>query len=628
MRQYLFIFIFLLSGLTWADREHYVKNQLIVRMKSSFGISSYSNNFLGHPITSMKSLWTPKTIKTNQFTARSQPCVITFSTDQDIPKLIEEFKKHPEIESVQPNFILYPSGKLIPNDQKLPGQYHIELLNLPDTWEILRGSSTTNIAIIDTGIDLTHEDLVDKIWHNPGEIPNNSIDDDHNGLIDDSNGWNFGGENNNVSDTDGHGTHVSGIAAANTNNTIGVAGVGFNTHIMAIKASGLTNTFTNSALIDAIRYAVHNGAKIINMSLGGEDTNPDLEAAVNDAYNQGVTIVVAAGNESKNVDTTPVAPAYFENVITVSACTASRNFDSSYSNFGPSISLMAPGTHILSTYKDNQYARLTGTSMASPMVAGIAGLFLSQFPNLTNQELYTLLTTHATDIAPTGRDEETGFGLINPFLALQGIIPISNFSKATNDFIQTDTLLTITFDSINPIVENTITLTIEGDATTYTTQHSSHALSLSGNTLTIDLSRLTLPQQNSITLTLSVTDTNNKSGTKIVTYQLENQFRFTGPDGSSAKILNAPNPFNPKKESTKIGFQLSQTAHVKATIYTLSLKPVFKLDTTYPTGYQEIIWDGRDLTGDLVPNGVYVAILSANNNGKTIVKKTKIAVVR
>ncbi len=633
MRQYLFIFIFLLSVSTWADREHYVKNQLIVRMKSEYALNTFSNTFLGHPIHSMKPLWSRKNISSSQRSYRPKPCVVTFTTDQNIPKLIEELRKNPEIESVEPNYILYPSGKLIPNDPAISDQYHLNLLNLPDTWELLQGSTTTNIAIIDTGIDLTHPDLVNKIWHNTKEVANNRIDDDHNGFIDDINGWNFGGENNNVSDTDGHGTHVSGIAAADTNNSIGVAGVGFKTHIMAIKASGFLNTFTNSALIDAIGYAVDNGAKIINMSLGGEGINTELENAVNDAYSQGITIVVAAGNESENIDTTPVAPAYFKNVIAVSACTASGNFDSRYSNFGPNISLMAPGTSVLSTYPTNfspspHLAYLTGTSMASPMVAGIAGLFLSQFPHLTNNQLYTLLTTHTTDISPSGRDDQTGFGLVNPFLALQGLIPISNFSKVTNDFIQTGTLLTVIFDSINPIVENSITLTIEGDPTTYTTLHSSQALSLSGNTLTIDLSRLTLPQQNSVTLTLSVTDTDNKTSTKIVTYQIENQFRFTGPDGSSEKIINAPNPFNPQKESTKIGFQLSQTARVKATIYTLALRPVFNLDTTYTTGYQEIIWDGRDLTGALVPNGVYVCILSANTNGKTFLKKTKIAVVR
>lgn len=259
------------------------------------------------------------------------------------------------------------------------------------------GSSDVVIAIIDTGVDYNHIDLRNNIWVNSAEIPGNGIDDDGNGYVDDVNGWDFVGDDNDPMDDNGHGTHVAGIAAAENNKT-GTVGVAYNCKIMCLKAGNSSGYFNNSDIAEAIQYAYMNGASVINMSFGGSSISIAVEDALMDAYNQCV-LVAAAGNDglcnnlSCGEHVTGVCyPAAFPYVIGVMSCNANGTTISGFSNFDHypygtvEYEVYACGEQIPSTWPGNKYATLSGTSMACPVVAGIAAVLRSTYPD---REVYS-----------------------------------------------------------------------------------------------------------------------------------------------------------------------------------------------------------------------------------------------
>lgn len=263
------------------------------------------------------------------------------------------------------------------------------------------GSADVVIAIIDTGVDYNHIDLRNNIWVNSAEIPGNGIDDDGNGYVDDVNGWNCVGDNNDPMDDNGHGTHVAGIAAAENNKT-GTVGVAYNCKIMCLKAGNSSGYFNNSDIAEAIQYAYMNGASVINMSFGGSSISIAVEDALMDAYNQCV-LVAAAGNESlcNNLSCPEHAPfglvgvsypAALPYVIGVMSCNANGTTRSAFSNFDHApygtveYEVYACGEQIPSTWPNNKYATLSGTSMACPVVAGIAAVLRSTYPD---REVYS-----------------------------------------------------------------------------------------------------------------------------------------------------------------------------------------------------------------------------------------------
>lgn len=263
------------------------------------------------------------------------------------------------------------------------------------------GSADVVIAIIDTGVDYNHIDLRNNIWVNSAEIPGNGIDDDGNGYVDDVNGWNCVGDNNDPMDDNGHGTHVAGIAAAENNKT-GTVGVAYNCKIMCLKAGNSSGYFNNSDIAEAIQYAYMNGASVINMSFGGSSISIAVEDALMDAYNQCV-LVAAAGNESlcNNLSCPEHAPfglvgvsypAALPYVIGVMSCNANGTTRSLFSNFDHhpygtvEYEVYACGEQIPSTWPNNKYATLSGTSMACPVVAGIAAVLRSTYPD---REVYS-----------------------------------------------------------------------------------------------------------------------------------------------------------------------------------------------------------------------------------------------
>lgn len=250
-------------------------------------------------------------------------------------------------------------------------------------WSQTTGGNVT-VAVIDSGVDAGHPDLQGNLWSNPREIPGNAIDDDGNGFIDDTQGWNFVANTPNAGDDNGHGTHVAGIIGAKGNNGIGVAGVAWNVKIMPIKVLDSSAIGSASTLALGIRYAIANGAQVINLSVSGPGYSRAFEEAVQLASDSGVVVVGAAGNDGRDVDVAPVYPAAFEAPLMLAvAATAPGGGLSPVSNFGPGhVDIAAPGQDIVSTAAGGGYERRTGTSMAAPHVVGALVLLAAARPDL------------------------------------------------------------------------------------------------------------------------------------------------------------------------------------------------------------------------------------------------------
>ncbi len=280
--------------------------------------------------------------------------------------------------------------------------FHVPLIDADLAWNITDGSGVT-IAVIDTGVNYNHADLQQNIKINKNEIPNNGIDDDGNGYIDDVYGWDFALNDAIPFDDNMHGTHVAGLAASS------VSGIAKGAKILPIKALLPTGSGTTSAIISAINYAVDQNVDIINMSLGGPgDASPLLIAAVQRAQKKGILIVAAAGNTSENLDVVPshLTAKDGSNVLSVAA-TDENYLLTDYSNYSSKyIDIAAPGgTHrkgLLAAYsrtKTKKYIAIPGTSMACPVTAGVAALVKARFPSLTAEEIKQVVVNSGTDTA-------------------------------------------------------------------------------------------------------------------------------------------------------------------------------------------------------------------------------------
>ena len=360
--------------------------------------------------------------------------LLRFSMTTNMQKLKTTFEESNLIEKVTYNY-LRPTlaDSIVPNDPQYPEQWSLPLIKLPETWAVEKGNKDVIIAIIDSGIDYRHEDLKQKIWVNPGEIPENGLDDDGNGYIDDIHGWDFtdapnvqaegdfiDGDNEPI-DESGHGTHVAGIAGAMPDNGIGIAGIAWNCPLMAVRAGlslGGSSRMQDDDSAAAIVYATDNGARIINMSWGSNQHSFVIQDAINYAHAQGVLLIGAAGN-SKESDS--FFPAAYQKVLSVASTTQDKQ-RFHRTNFGASVDIGAPGNGILSTQINNNYRTLTGTSMAAPHVAGVAALMLSKRPALTHEEVRQILIQSSDVIHQEDSDEPdpklVGAGTLNAERAL------------------------------------------------------------------------------------------------------------------------------------------------------------------------------------------------------------------
>ena len=303
-------------------------------------------------------------------------------------------------------------------------QTNLGLSNIPNGWtqngKAPGGSPDVVVAVIDTGVDYNHLDLRNNIWINTAEIPDNGLDDDGNGYIDDVYGWDCVGNDKNPMDDNGHGTHVAGIIAAE-NNKIGGIGVAYNCKIMVLKAGNSSGYFNNSDIAEAIQYAYMNGASVINMSFGGSFISIAVEEALENAYNSCV-LVAAAGNDSacndlscKKCENVGVSyPAALPYVIGVMSTDKNGSRVSSFSNYDHNpydsieYEVYAVGEGVGSTWPSNKYACLNGTSMATPTVSGIAALLRSYY---TDREVYSTKFIQSQIV---------NTGTVNPYNALLG----------------------------------------------------------------------------------------------------------------------------------------------------------------------------------------------------------------
>ncbi len=295
-------------------------------------------------------------------------------------------------------------------------------INVENAWLKTKGRESVVVAVIDTGTDYTHEDLRNNMWRNTKEIANNRIDDDKNGYIDDVYGWDFHNNSNNVTDQNSHGTHVAGTIAA-TENTLGVIGVAPRVKIMPIKifgSNGEINSFSD--IILAVEYAYNNGATVANMSFGGAGKSTSLYDEME--YASSILFVSAAGNRGSNNDTTPSYPAAYDLKNNIAVASIDKNGAlSNFSNYGPiSVDVAAPGSDVISTMPGNKYAYKSGTSMASPHVAGVAALIKSYNSNITPERIKDILIASDTNLSSLSGKIASG-GIVNANAALNMVSP-------------------------------------------------------------------------------------------------------------------------------------------------------------------------------------------------------------
>lgn len=356
----------------------------------------------------------------------------------DVTAALQDFEHDPRVAHVEPNYQRHLM--LTPDDVEYAYQLHLEQstdydIDAEAAWDTTTGDRDIIVAVIDSGVDLDHPDLTDNIWTNPNEIAGNGIDDDANGYIDDVSGWDFIENDNDPNPTPTglscdstcqiyvlHGTHVAGIIGATGDNTTGVTGVNWNVSIMPLRIFDADGNSTTAGELEAIAYAQANGATIINMSYGGYYYSPLEDEAITEANDAGIVSVAAAGNDATNLNLTPSYPVCNDNVIGVGAVDE-LDITTSFSNYGSScVDVAAPGENIYSTYYTNDslhgftedYGYLSGTSMATPIVSGLASLLWSADSALTAAEVTSTIIETVDPIV----DAELGSGRVNAATAI------------------------------------------------------------------------------------------------------------------------------------------------------------------------------------------------------------------
>lgn len=461
----LILLVFATAMISQPSRADYARDEILVKYKqgaeskaqmrvTALGIASVTD--IGK--TRMKRMKLPKSLS--------------------VESAIEKLKADPSVEYVGPNHILHVAS-VFPNDDLFVNGYYDWIYDMyipqwglynpdsprradihaPEAWAITTGSPNVRIAIIDTGVDYTHPDLASKIWTNPGEIPGNGIDDDHNGFIDDVHGWDFVNWDNDPMDDNVdpyglgmkifHGTFTASVAGASTNNSIGMAGVAWGCPLVPIKVMAEDGSGLESDVAAGVTYAVDLGIKVINMSLAGTDDVPALADAVNYAWQHGALCVCASGNEGVS---TNMYPASYSSALAVGAsnendqrCTA-IDWGAGGSNYGPYLDVVAPGSKIIgasSMLEDQSYYYNDGTSAAAPFVSGVAALLWSAHPEWSNQKVFLQITRTADDISPTGYDIYTGYGRVNAYRALtESVVQISTIAQSKRSTVGSSVSLT------------------------------------------------------------------------------------------------------------------------------------------------------------------------------------------
>ncbi len=316
--------------------------------------------------------------------------IVDVNSAKSIGELMQEFRGRSEVEYAEPNYVA--KKFLTPNDTLYSKQWHLPKISAPEAWDTTQGGYGP-IAVIDTGIATNQSDLNGSLIA----------------------GYNYVTDTTDINDDNGHGTHVAGIIAASSDNGNGIASIGFRGSLMPVKVLDSDGSGNYGDVASGIVFATDNGAKIINLSLGGSSSSQTLTNAVNYALSRGVVVVASAGNNANNV---PTYPAAIPGVIAVSASSQDDNL-ASFSSYGSNVYISAPGVGIISTYLNGGYATMSGTSMAAPVVSGLIGLALSK-GTTTPATVVTDLKTTSDKIGPypydtNGWNQYFGYGRINAY---------------------------------------------------------------------------------------------------------------------------------------------------------------------------------------------------------------------
>ncbi|MGH7177915.1 MAG: S8 family serine peptidase, partial [Tepidisphaeraceae bacterium] len=432
----------------------------------------------------------------------------------------------------QPNYIYgleVDPRELTPDDPSYASQYHHTTMHNNQAWDITLGDASIKIAVTDDGVSLSHVDLSPNIWTNPGEIAGNSIDDDGNGYIDDVNGYDVNAHDNdpNPAGGDSHGTHVSGIAAARTNNAIGVAGTAGAATILPVRFYG-TNTWTSTITAEAFKYAADNGARIISTSYNVDGFVGDsiYTNGIAYAYNAGTLHFNSAGN---NTQLNPPRQV-FEELLLV-ASTDNGDGVSSFSNWGYGVDIAAPGGNILSTVPGNSYANNSGTSMATPNAAGAAALIWSLHPNWTRDQVAAQLVGTGDNIDSINPSKAglLGGGRVNSYRGVSESLAAPRFRSTTlpnEGAILSSAIATFTIDVANVFSAASVlslsNYSLRGngpDNTFYTADDNLLGLSLANSAYKVGTNRLTF----------------NIAGTWV-----HDQYRFTAESGGLVDPFGTP----------------------------------------------------------------------------------------
>ena len=424
---------FAMTSFAQGNNQTYQDGRIWFRLKSDYKVNkSLTEDPNNLPIATIPFL--PGIAKNHVVTNLSRPFhaaqnspelqrtyLLEFSDYGNVAAIISEIDATNSIDYVERVPMDYTD--LTPNDPSYSSMWHLATIGASSAWNYFSTGSTIKIAIVDNAVDRTHPDLSGNLWVNAGEIASNSLDDDGNGYADDINGYdvsNNDGNPNPPNNSFDHGTHCAGISSASTNNSVGIASIGYSCKIIAVKATN--DAASPSAVTDGyngIVYAVAAGADVISLSWGGTGSSTTAQNIITWASNQGCVIVAAAGNS--NVNTMHYPAAYTECIAV--AATGSSDAKASFSNYGSWVDISAPGNNIYSTLPSNQYGNMSGTSMATPLVAGLAGLMLSLNPSLTPADIKNCMYTTATNINAQNPSYigQLGAGRINASAAMNCI---------------------------------------------------------------------------------------------------------------------------------------------------------------------------------------------------------------
>jgi len=419
------------ASAVWADGD-YAPGEILVKFRSSGERAA------------MAGLSTRGPVSIQSRNAATGVYKLKIPKSASVEEMVRQYRGRSDVEWAEPNFRMHMATVPDDPDYESEQKWYYDLLSAERGWDHERGDPSVILAILDSGVDLDHPDLIGKIWINEDEIPGNNSDDDGNGRDDDVHGWDFVDEDSNPDVFAGdpaagifgesnkgvsHGTMVAGIAAAVSNNAAGVTGMAWECTIMPVRVLDAEGSGWTWDIAKAIVYAAENGARVINLSLGEDEYSATVAAAVGKAHDiYGCIIVAAAGNEN---ELSALYPARFPEVIAVGA-SDDRDPDgrASFSNWGPDLDAVAPGVNIRSTSVTAisgtaTYRTGNGTSFSSPLVAGLCGLILSRYPYYTNQQVRDLLKTTATDLpddpddSPNAGPDWDGAGMVNAYQVLR-----------------------------------------------------------------------------------------------------------------------------------------------------------------------------------------------------------------